>query len=120
LELEPYDVKVMVVVTGGVQSRIARTDRVLREGSLYLEIDDEFQRKVKHNQEGAMPAQVYAKDVADAALKKSPKKWLLWGNKAFLIWFVRNWLGTWVFDLLILGWFGLDRLKRLVREKAKI
>ncbi|KAF4630632.1 hypothetical protein G7Y89_g7506 [Cudoniella acicularis] len=36
LELEPYNVGVMVVVTGGVKSRIARTKRELPEGSLYL------------------------------------------------------------------------------------
>ena len=30
-----------------------------------------------------------------------------------------QWLGTWVFDWVIPGMFGLDRLKALVRGKAK-
>ncbi|KAI4125356.1 MAG: hypothetical protein LQ347_005399, partial [Umbilicaria vellea] len=33
VELEPFGVKVMTVVTGGVQSRIARTERWLPQGS---------------------------------------------------------------------------------------
>ena len=74
LELEPFDVKVMVVVTGGVQSRIARSERELPESSLYLEINEDFQRRVKHSQEGAMSAEVYARGVVGEALKGSPRK----------------------------------------------
>ena len=55
LELEPFGVRVMVVITGGVKSRIARTERVLPENSLYLEVGKEFERRVLHSQEGAMP-----------------------------------------------------------------
>jgi 1-acylglycerone phosphate reductase len=76
LELEPYGVRVMVVVTGGIQSRIARTKRALPEGSLYLEVNDEFQRRVSHSQENAMPNQVYARGVVAEALRKNPRKWV--------------------------------------------
>ena len=38
------------MVTGGVQSRIARTDRTLGEDSLYLPISREYLRRVKHSQ----------------------------------------------------------------------
>ena len=30
-----------------------------------------------------------------------------------------QWLGTWVFDLVVPRMFGLDKLKALVRGKAK-
>ncbi|KAE8442375.1 hypothetical protein EG329_003391 [Mollisiaceae sp. DMI_Dod_QoI] len=120
LELEPYDVRVLVVVTGGVQSNIARTKRVLPEGSLYVDIEEHFTRRVNHSQVGAMPADVYARGVVKEALK-SPwrqKKWLWRGNKSGLVWFLSNFLGGWVFDLVVPRMFGLDRLRRIVRART--
>ncbi|KUJ14354.1 short chain dehydrogenase/reductase-like protein [Mollisia scopiformis] len=118
LELEPFDVRVLVVVTGGVKSRIARTERVLPEGSLYVDIEDSFQRRVKHSQEGAMPAEVYARGVVREALKGRTKKQVWRGNKSGLVWWVWNFLGGWVFDLVVPGMFGLDRLRRIVKERV--
>ena len=89
LELEPFDVRVMVVVTGGVQSNIARTHRILPNDSLYLDIVGDFERRQTHSQEGAMSHDDYARDVVAAALKKKPVKWLWRGNKAWLVWFIR-------------------------------
>lgn len=89
LELEPFDVRVMVVVTGGVKSNIARTHRVLPEGSLYWPILGDFERRQTHSQEGAMGHDEYAKGVVREALKGRPTKWLWRGNKAWLVWFVR-------------------------------
>jgi 1-acylglycerone phosphate reductase len=89
LELEPFDVRVMVVVTGGVQSNIARTHRILPNGSLYLDIVGAFERRQTHSQEGAMSHDVYARGVVKEALKGRPTKWLWRGNKAWLVWFVR-------------------------------
>ncbi|KAG9241010.1 short chain dehydrogenase/reductase-like protein [Calycina marina] len=120
LELEPFNVRVMVVVTGGVQSRIARNDRQLPEGSLYLPINAEFQRRVKHSQEVGMPNQNYAKSIVASALKKRPSKWVWQGAKSWQVWFVANWLGAWVFDILLPRMFGLVRLKALLRMKGKI
>ncbi|KAG4423836.1 hypothetical protein IFR04_002981 [Cadophora malorum] len=119
LELEPFDVRVLVVVTGGVQSRIARTDRVLGKESLYLDISQDFERRVKHSQDGAMKADDYARGVVREALKPAwrQKKWLWRGNKSALVWFVYTWLGSWVFDRILPRMFGLDRLKRIVRGR---
>ncbi|KAL2065668.1 hypothetical protein VTL71DRAFT_3338 [Oculimacula yallundae] len=119
LELEPFDVSVLVVVTGGVKSRIARTDRVLEEGSLYVDIEKEFERRVKHSQDGAMEAEVYARGVVREALKgKGGLKKEVWrGNRSALVWFVEKWVGRWLFDLILPGMFGLRRLKGIVRGR---
>jgi 1-acylglycerone phosphate reductase len=50
LELAPFGVRVMVVITGGVKSRITRTERSLSEDSLYIPISAEYQRRVHHSQ----------------------------------------------------------------------
>ncbi|CZR63966.1 related to 1-acyldihydroxyacetone-phosphate reductase [Phialocephala subalpina] len=120
LELEPFGVRVLVVVTGGVKSRIARTERVLPEGSLYVDIESSFERRVKHSQEGAMLAEVYARGVVREALKSDwrQKKWMWRGNKSALVWGVWNFLGNWAFDMALPRMFGLDRLRRIVRGRA--
>ncbi len=119
LELEPYDVRVLVVITGGVKSNIARTGRILAKDSLYLDINEDFQRRVSHSQDGAMGNETYAKGVVAEALKPAwrQKKWLWRGNKALLVWFASSFLGSWIFDWVVPGMFGLDRLKRLVRAR---
>ncbi|GAM33286.1 succinate-CoA ligase beta subunit [Talaromyces pinophilus] len=63
VELAPFGVKVTTVITGGVKSRIARTDRDLPPNSLYRPIDPEYQRRTKHSQEGGMPHEEYARSV---------------------------------------------------------
>ena len=120
VELAPYDVKVLVVITGGVQSNIARDHRELPAGSLYVEIDKEYQRRQKHSQEGAMNNEVYAKGVVAAALKKRVPEHLWRGNMAWVIWFVttffpQGFLGRWYFPRA----FGLDRLARSLRAQKK-
>lgn len=117
LELEPYDVRVMVVITGGVQSNIARKHRTLPEGSLYLPIIDTYERRLTHSQEGAMSNEKYARGVVSA--KRSPTKWLWRGNRSWLVWFVKTFLGVWVFDLALPRMFQLDKLKATIKSQNK-
>ncbi|KIM98646.1 hypothetical protein OIDMADRAFT_89605, partial [Oidiodendron maius Zn] len=86
LELAPFGVQVILIVTGGVKSRITRTERVLDEDSVYLPISAEYGRRVYHPQEGAMPNEAYAASVAKQILKKNPPKWFWQGNRAWIIW----------------------------------
>ncbi|MCJ1429271.1 hypothetical protein MMC29_007184 [Sticta canariensis] len=86
LELAPFDVKVVIIVTGGVQSRIARTRRDLAEDSLYLPINDDYQRRLRHSQENAMPNEAYARSVISQVLQTTPKKWIWEGKSSWTIW----------------------------------
>lgn len=104
-----------------MQSRIARTERVLKDDSLYLEIKDDYERRVVHSQDGAMDTDVYAKGVVAEAVKAKwrRKKWVWKGNRSFLVWFLSSFVGDWVFDLVLPRMFGLDKLKRVFRRKRK-
>lgn len=90
LELAPFDVKVVIVVTGGVKSRIARTSRALPEDSLYLPIDDDYQRRIFHSQENAMPNEAYARSVVSQILHTTPKKWIWEGKSSWTIWWFHS------------------------------
>lgn len=84
--------RVVTIVTGGIKSNIARTDRQLPEDSYYIPLNEEYQRRLKHSQEGAMPSDDYAKSVVSKVLKSSPPKWVWEGNKSWAVWFLSNFL----------------------------
>ncbi|CAG8951532.1 hypothetical protein HYFRA_00007448 [Hymenoscyphus fraxineus] len=113
LELEPFGVRVMVVVTGGVKSDIARTERVLPRDSLYLEVEGEHRRRVGHSQEGAMDAGVYARGVVREALRGRPRAWYWRGNRAGEIWWAWNLGLGWIFDWVMRRTWGLNRLREV-------
>ena len=92
VELAPFDVGVVVIVTGGVQSQIARVDRVLPENSIYVPINAEYQRRLKHSQEGAMPNEAYAESVVSKVTKPRPSVWIWEGNKSWAAWFMDTFL----------------------------
>lgn len=97
VELEPLGVSVITIVTGGVKSRIARTERSLPEGSYYEAIREEYERRQKHSQEGAMDTEEYARSVVGKVLGGG-KKWMWEGNKSWVVWFLDTFAprGIWV------------------------
>lgn len=119
IELAPFDVKVLVAVTGGVQSNIARTHRELPTGSLYIPIDTDYKRRQKHSQEGAMTNEVYAQGLVEAALKPIPVKWWWEGNKAYLVWFLTTFAPKGFWDFYFPRLFGLNHLADLIAGRKK-
>lgn len=92
VELAPFGVRVTVVVTGGVKSRIARIDRTLPEDSIYVPINTDYQRRTKHSQEVGMSNEKYAKSVVDQLLR-SPNRSSIWeGSLSWVAWFVTTFL----------------------------
>ncbi|KAI9847035.1 MAG: hypothetical protein M1838_001075 [Thelocarpon superellum] len=119
LELAPFGVKVMVMVTGGVQSRIARTDRNLPADSLYHPVNTEYQRRIKFSQEGAMPAETYARDVVRKVLRTSPPVLSWGGGKIWLVYFLNLLFPITIWDYIFPRIFGMNRLAALVKASEK-
>lgn len=98
VELAPFGVKVVTIITGGVQSRIARTDRELPKESFYWPVDEEYQRRVKHSQEGAMSNTDYARSVVRQVFGTTrPRRWIWEGKKSWLIWAAQTFLPLGIF-----------------------
>ncbi|KAL5332996.1 hypothetical protein BJX70DRAFT_404015 [Aspergillus crustosus] len=127
VELAPFGVNVTTVITGGVQSRIARIQRTLAPDSIYSPIEDQYARRVTHRQDGAMPHAAYAQSVAAQVLYGSAlwrwiwpwtrgrKSWIWEGNKSWLIWFITGgWAWTGLAQSAMTKMFGLDRLRKAV------
>ncbi|KAB8231042.1 SDR family oxidoreductase [Aspergillus alliaceus] len=126
VELAPFGVNVTTIITGGVQSRIARVKRTLASNSLYAPIEDEYNRRVTHSQDGAMPHTAYARSVVAQILYGSaPWRWLwpwaqgrkswIWeGNKSWIIWFLSGgWAWTGIFHYALARMFKLYKLREL-------
>jgi 1-acylglycerone phosphate reductase len=87
VELKPFGVKVITVVTGGVKSNIANTERQLPEGSLYVPINSEYQRRLKHSQEVGVANEAYARYVVPRVVGGTGRRQVWAGYGAWLIWF---------------------------------
>ncbi|KAF7627048.1 hypothetical protein AFLA_012988 [Aspergillus flavus NRRL3357] len=126
VKLAPFGVNVPTIVTGGVQSRIARVKRTLAPNSLYAPIEDEYNRRVIHSQDGAMSHTAYARSVVTQILygitplrwlwpwAKGRKSWIWEGNKSWLIWFLSGgWAWTGIFHHAMTRMFKLYKLKKM-------
>ncbi|KXT06205.1 hypothetical protein AC578_1392 [Pseudocercospora eumusae] len=118
VELAPFGVKVVTVVTGGVKSNIARMKRSLPEDSIYLPIRDMYEERLVHSQSNGVPNEEYARRVVDQLLK-SPGKDRIWeGGKSWLVWFVYTFLPRWVMGAVMTRMFQLWRLKGTWQKKV--
>ncbi|PPQ80074.1 hypothetical protein CVT25_001503 [Psilocybe cyanescens] len=85
VELAPFNIKVINVVTGTVKSNIAKPNKIPTD-SLYKSMEEIYQEKrVNRSQMNAMPTEVYAKIVVTEVLKPKPRAWLWTGNQASLV-----------------------------------
>ena len=119
VELAPFDVNVMVVVTGGVKSNIARTHRELPGDSLYRPLEAEYQRRLRHSQEGAMEATAYAEGVVKAALGTKPTRSLWRGHQAWNVWLLLQIMPKIFWDYYFTKTFNLTKLAQLVKGQKK-
>jgi len=124
IELAPFGVKVVTIVTGGVQSNIARTERKLPSDSLYLPINAEYERRVVHSQHNAMSHSAYAKSVVKQVLygpwpwrwlwpwRTNPRPWIWEGHFSHVVRFlVGGWLWWGLFDRYFTLAFKLHKLR---------
>ncbi|KAK7544082.1 short chain dehydrogenase/reductase [Phyllosticta citribraziliensis] len=117
VELAPFGVKVVTIVTGGIKSNIAREARQLPENSYYIPISQEYQRRLTHSQEGAMPNEEYAKSVVAKVLKPNPPKWVWEGNMAWIVWFATSFFPKTILDSIFWRMFNLWKLVGTTKTK---
>lgn len=131
LELKPFKVRVVNVVTGGVKSQIARTFRTLRSDSIYLPIEKDFEKRLTHSQSLGMETEKYAKSVV-SQLTGWRQKQTIWegelypkfrpckvtllmfsttGSKSWLVWWLTGFMPKFVIETAMTRMFGLYKLR---------
>ncbi|KAJ7353124.1 NAD(P)-binding protein [Mycena albidolilacea] len=120
LELAPFNVQVITIITGGVKSNIARKRRLIQPCSIYAPIADIYaEKRASRSQVGAMATDVYAKQVVAQTLKRHTKAWFWTGNFSFTCWLVDTFLGRRAFDWILSSMFGLSKLRSIITNEKK-
>jgi 1-acylglycerone phosphate reductase len=103
IELSPFNVKVINVITGSVRSNFIQnlaTAPRLPSNSLYFPAKEEVEKLMLGELalQNAMEVDAYAEGVANNVLKSSPKKIQWIGGETFSVWFGHTfgWATIWV------------------------
>ncbi|KAK3675361.1 NADPH-dependent 1-acyl dihydroxyacetone phosphate reductase [Recurvomyces mirabilis] len=116
VELAPFGVRVLNVVTGGVKSDLSRVDRKLPSDSFYLPIVEEYERRQMYSQVIAVHSEEYAERVVKHVLYSN--KDTAWeGGKAWLVWFLTTFLPRQVLDFYMTRTFKLWKLSQASMKK---
>ncbi|KAF8071602.1 NAD-P-binding protein [Lyophyllum atratum] len=121
VELAPFNIKVINIVTGTVKSNIAKPNTIPAD-SLYKPMEEAYQeRRINRSQINAMATEAYARTVVTEVLKSNPRAWLWTGNMASIAWFMDTFLGRRGFDWLMTKMFGFSEFSVLVKDgKVKV
>jgi short-subunit dehydrogenase len=112
LEFSPWDVKAILVVTGGVRTKFIENlpgGTRLPKGSLYYPAKEEIEAVMSGAmiENDAMDVDDYAKAVVANALKSHPTKHQWVGSSAGLVWLASTfgWSTIWVCSFLLFSWY---------------
>ena len=123
IELRPFGVHVITVVTGGVKSNIARIERNLPEDSRYAMLRPQYERRQKHSQEVGMVTAEYAQYVVNKIMGARGYLWnqkSIWaGSNSTMIWWFGILFPEGVYDPLMSGMFGLRKLGQKVAAEEE-
>ncbi|KAK0505005.1 NAD(P)-binding protein [Armillaria luteobubalina] len=117
IELSPFNVKVVVVVTGGVLSRLTLNKQDLPQNSIYLPISSEFRYRQGNSQRTGMPNDVYARKVVKELITPHPSKWLWKGTMASRVWFLSTFFPRGIWDFLLSKRFGINKMGALWKKR---
>jgi len=118
LELKPFGVQVITIMTGRVQSNIASHHKDITPESLYYLIHDEYEAKRKAvSEKAATPTDEFAQHVVRRTLKSRPARRIWGGGGSFLTWFLTSLLPHGWLDGVLIRMFGLDILTRRLKAK---
>ncbi|KAH7408328.1 hypothetical protein DE146DRAFT_645963 [Phaeosphaeria sp. MPI-PUGE-AT-0046c] len=120
VEMKPFGVRVMNVISGEVSTNILKSDvhdsRSLPEDSIYAPLADLFKSHINRTPD-AMSPDTYAKGVVAAVLKQSPPVWLWHGNSTLLVRTLDTLLPRTIWDWLFYRWFNLKALEGTFKDK---
>ncbi|KFA56126.1 hypothetical protein S40293_00089 [Stachybotrys chartarum IBT 40293] len=121
VELSPFGVKVITVISGEVSTNILKSDahRTLPEGSYYAPLADKFAEHVTRTPAGATDRFKYATNVVAATLRSSPPAWFWYGSFTGLTRFLDTFAWRTIWDSMLWNLFGLQKLKEAHQNSAQ-
>ena len=93
IEMKPFGVHVLTIITGGVKSDIVRVGvEKLPEKSRYWPIHEFWLKRVQLSQTAPMDTETYAKSVVARVVRGTRKPWFWEGKFSWLAWIVNTFL----------------------------
>ncbi|KAK0388832.1 hypothetical protein NLU13_5075 [Sarocladium strictum] len=130
MELRPFNVRVMLSVTGTVTSSNTKLEDTLPESSLYKPVEDVFRWRLGFSQKAnTMKREVFARRLVDQV--ERGEGWLggliggtpinFWcGGMTGLVWFATTFLPRWLVEWYTARHWGIPKItKRLNEARAK-
>ncbi|KAI0427505.1 NAD(P)-binding protein [Xylaria sp. FL1042] len=123
VEMKPFSVRVVTVISGEVGTNILARDqmagRELPEESFYSPLAAEFKQHI-HRVPETTNRFLYAEKVVAESLKSSPSAWFWYGNTtAFVRFFDVVGFRT-VWDYVFWIWFGLAKLRKAHYQRSAV
>ncbi|MCJ1456638.1 hypothetical protein MMC28_007000 [Mycoblastus sanguinarius] len=116
LELAPFNVQVITVVTGTVKTQFfaSQPSAELPKGSLYLPVLDDIQKAAtgEATEKDAMERSVFAAGFVANAMKTKSDPWYWRGTNTRLVWFVTTFFRHTYPDSIFYKSSGLNKLER--------
>ena len=117
-ELEPFGVRVITAVTGGVQSNIAANAQhrfKLPANSFYAPVEKDMQARLTTSQhEGTCPRDEYARDVVTQVLYEHPPRRIYKGRFAWSVWFLITFLPYSWTSWIMSRRFGMLKFRKML------
>ncbi|KAI1113125.1 short chain dehydrogenase [Nemania sp. NC0429] len=114
VEMKPFGVRVVNVISGEVATNILKTDvrddRALPTDSVYAPLAKAFRAHINRTPDTMSPAE-YAKGVVAMLLKDTQPSWFWYGNSTTLVWFLDTFAPRNIWDWLFYRWFNLKVLE---------
>ncbi|KAF8205549.1 NAD-P-binding protein [Mycena galopus ATCC 62051] len=115
IELAPFNVRVVTLMTGAVKSNILKPYS-FPDNSLYISMQDLHRTRHIEQEKGAMPAAQFARIVVAEMMKTTPRGSLWAGTDATLVWFAETFLPRAITDWMVAGVSGMLKLAGRVRD----
>ncbi|KAI8951137.1 hypothetical protein F4801DRAFT_545701 [Xylaria longipes] len=121
IEMAPFDVKVITVISGEVSTNILKNDahRTLPEGSYYSPLAESFKQHVTRTPPGTTDRFKYAAHVVAQSLASSPPAWYWYGSFTTLARFFDSFGWRTIWDSVMWRMFDLAKLRLAHKNSAK-
>ncbi|KAF2075070.1 hypothetical protein CYY_003637 [Polysphondylium violaceum] len=122
MELDPFNVKVVLVLPGAIKSEIANNaqsqlDSILAN-TIYKPIEEYLVMRSQSSQSNAVSSEIFSEYVVNQIMKPSPPISFAYGPLSTLFSFVKH-LPKSITDFIFKRKFGLLRLKSIIKEKSQ-
>lgn len=132
VELAPFDISVITVMTGGVKSQLTKkVQRFVTKDSMYAPIEEDFTKRKTHSADVGMDTDEYAEQVVKQLLpgsgpwpwrlfmRDARRRWVWAGGSSSLVWLLSaGWWWHGLYDWYFTRKFKLNVLKTWKQKKV--